>query len=277
MTINCNGELIDLSVPKVMGILNLTPDSFFDGGKYQNQKTILKHVEKMLAEGATFIDIGAYSSRPDAIDITEEEELKRIVKTVTVISKEFAGAILSIDTFRSKVAKECLDHGATMINDISSGQLNLEMFDVVAKYQVPYIMMHMKGTPQNMQDHTEYQDLVRDMAYYFSERINIAQSKKINDVIIDPGFGFSKTLAQNYHLLANLDFFSNLDVPILVGLSRKSMLYKLLKNNPEEALNATTAMHAVALLKGAHILRVHDVKEAVECVNLMGALSANKD
>ena len=272
MTINCKGKLIDLSTPKVMGILNITPDSFYDGGKHKKPGTILKHTEKMLNEGATFIDIGAYSSRPGADDISEDEELHRILPIVNLILNEFPNMPISIDTFRSRVAKKCLQVGAALINDISGGHIDTNMIKVVAEFQVPYIAMHMKGTPQNMKEKTEYDDLLKEMLFYFSKIVEDSQKKKLNDLIIDPGFGFAKTISQNYKLLEHLNLFKNLERPLLVGLSRKSMIYKTLNTNPREALNGTTALHMIALRKGAHILRVHDVKEAVECIKLHNEL-----
>lgn len=275
MTINCKGELIDVSTPKVMGILNLTPDSFYDGGKYKDEVAILKQVEKMLEDGATFIDMGAYSSRPGAEHVDEDDELKRMLPIVELILKHFPDTLISVDTFRSKVAGESLERGAAIINDISAGNLDAEMFNTAAKYQVPYIMMHLKGTPQSMQKEAVYEDLIKDLRFYFSKKMKDATSKKINDIIIDPGFGFAKTTEQNYTLLKHLDLFKTFEVPLLIGLSRKSMIYKILNSNPKEALNGTTALHTIALLKGANILRVHDVKEAVECVKLVEVLKAN--
>ena len=275
MTINCKGDLIDLTTPKVMGILNLTPDSFFDGGSYKDDSAILKRVETMLNDGATFVDMGAYSSRPGAEHVSEEEELKRMIPVVELILKHFPGTLISIDTFRSKVAQESIVHGAAIINDISAGNLDPEMFATVTKYQVPYIMMHMKGTPQSMQKEAVYNDLIKDLRYYFSEKITQTTQFKINDVIIDPGFGFAKTTEQNYTLLNHLDLFQTFGLPILIGLSRKSMIYKILGSSPQEALNGTSALHTIALLKGANIIRAHDVKEAVECVKLVEALKAN--
>ncbi|WP_067032603.1 dihydropteroate synthase [Allomuricauda sp. CP2A] len=275
MTINCKGELVDLSVPKVMGILNLTPDSFYDGGKYKDEAAILKQIEMMLEDGATFIDMGAYSSRPGAEHVDADEELKRMLPIIELILKNFPDTLISVDTFRSKVAAESLERGAAIINDISAGNLDTEMFATVANYQVPYIMMHLKGTPQSMQKEAVYDDLIKDLRFYFSKKMQEATSKKINDIIIDPGFGFAKTTAQNYTLLNHLDLFKTFGVPLLIGLSRKSMIYKVLNSSPKEALNGTTALHTVALLKGANILRVHDVKEAVECVKLVEALKAN--
>ncbi|RIV46958.1 dihydropteroate synthase [Flagellimonas pelagia] len=275
MAINCKGDLIDLTTPKVMGILNLTPDSFFDGGSYKDDSAILKRVETMLNDGATFVDMGAYSSRPGAEHVSEEEELKRMIPVVELILKHFPGTLISIDTFRSKVAQESIVHGAAIINDISAGNLDPEMFATVTKYQVPYIMMHMKGTPQSMQKEAVYNDLIKDLRYYFSEKITQTTQFKINDVIIDPGFGFAKTTEQNYTLLNHLDLFQTFGLPILIGLSRKSMIYKILGSSPQEALNGTSALHTIALLKGANIIRAHDVKEAVECVKLVEALKAN--
>jgi len=251
-----------------MGILNLTPDSFFDGGKYRDEKSILAQVEKMLSEGATFIDVGAYSSRPGAAAISLEEELSRIVPVVELLIKEFQEIILSVDTFRSKVADACLQEGAAIINDISAGIQDDEMFKVVSNHNVPIIMMHMIGTPQNMQQNTDYKDLLIDVLYYFSKRVAKARKQRINDIIIDPGFGFSKTLEQNFELLRKMDLLKSLDLPVLVGLSRKSMIYKVLKNTAQDALNGTTALNILALQKGAKILRVHDVTEAMECVKL---------
>jgi len=273
MTINCKGELIDLSTPKVMGILNITPDSFYDGGLYKNENEILKQAETMLNEGATFIDIGGYSSRPGADHVSEEIELSRVVPTIELLSKQFPDAILSIDTFRSKIAKKAVEAGAAIVNDISAGQIDTNMLATVGQLGVPYIMMHMKGTPQNMQQHIEYDDLVKDLNFYFSERIAKARTHHINDVIIDPGFGFSKTLEQNYALINKLELLKLSGLPILVGVSRKSMIYKLLNTTPEKALNGTTSLHTIALLKGASILRVHDVKEAVECISIFNSLN----
>ena len=275
MTINCKGELVDLISPKVMGILNLTPDSFFDGGKYKDESSILTKVEYMLDHGATFIDMGAYSSRPGADHVPEDEELQRMIPVIDLILKNFPDTLISVDTFRSKVAAESIEHGAAIINDIAAGNLDKNMFATIAKHQVPYIMMHMKGTPQSMQKEATYDNLINDLRFYFSEKIQEATSKKINDVIIDPGFGFAKTTAQNYTLLHHLDMFQTLGLPILIGLSRKSMVYKILESSPQEALNGTTALHTVALLKGANIIRAHDVKEASECVKLVEALKAN--
>lgn len=268
MFINCKGILIDFSTPKVMGILNITPDSFYDGGRNKNMSDYLRNAEKMLKDGAAFIDVGAYSSRPGAADISGEEELKRILPVVESLLKEFPEALLSIDTFRSEVARKCVEAGAAIINDISAGNLDPEMIKTVGDLQVPYIMMHMRGNPKTMKDLNTYEDLVQDILLYFAQKINEAREAGINDLIIDPGFGFSKNIAQNFELLSKLDLFSNLDLPILAGTSRKSLIYKTLKTTPDEALNGTTVLNTISLLKGAHILRVHDVKEAAECVKL---------
>ncbi len=274
MTINCKGQLIDFTKPKVMGILNLTPNSFYDGGKYNNEDAIITQVNKMLAEGATFIDIGAYSSKPNAEFVTVEEELARIVPVVELLVQEFPQILISIDTFRSKVAETCIQKGAALINDISAGQLDDSMLAVIAQYNVPYIMMHMRGTPQTMQTLTQYNDLVKEILFYFSERIASARSLGVNDLIVDPGFGFAKTLEQNYELLHKMELFQQLDLPILAGISRKSMIYKALNCSASESLNGTTTLNTVSLIKGANILRVHDVKEAVECVTLFNILNS---
>ena len=268
-TINCKGTLIDLSTPKVMGIVNVTPDSFFDGGKLTNSDEIVVQVEKMLQDGATFIDLGGYSSKPGAEFVSETEELNRVVPIVKLLVEKFPDILLSIDTFRSEVAKQTVENGAAIINDISAGLLDEKMLETVAKLQVPYIMMHMKGTPKTMQSLANYDDLLKEMNFYFSERIAKARNFGLNDIIIDPGFGFAKTLEHNYELLHNLELLQFHELPILAGISRKSMIYKTLETSPEDALNGTTFLHAFCLQKGSNILRVHDVKEAVECVKLM--------
>lgn len=273
MTINCKGNLIDLSTPKVMGILNVTPNSFYDGGKYKSETEILYQVEVMLEEGATFIDIGAYSSKPNAEFVSEQEELSRIVPIVKLILKHFSETIISVDTFRSEVAKGGIESGAAMINDISGGNLDTKMLETIAKYNVPYIMMHLRGTPQTMQSLTQYENIVKEMLFYFSERVAKARSYGIKDLILDPGFGFAKTIEQNYEVLQKLELFQLLELPILAGISRKSMIYKTLNTNAQEALNGTTVLNTIALTKGASILRVHDVKEAVECVALFNTIN----
>lgn len=268
MTLNCNGQLIDLNTPKVMGILNVTPDSFYDGGRFKNEKSILTQVEKLLKEGATFIDIGAYSSRPGADFVSEDEELKRLIPIVNAVVKSFPKSLISIDSFRSRVIKASVEVGATMVNDISGGQLDPLMLETVGTLGVPYIMMHMEGTPQTMQQMTDYSDVIKEVYAYFSKRIELARTHQIKDIIIDLGFGFSKTLEQNFELLGVLEYYKHLNLPILAGVSRKSMIYKTLNTTADQALNGTTALHMVALQKGAKLLRVHDVKEAVECVQL---------
>lgn len=277
MTINCRGNLVDLSIPKVMGILNLTPDSFFDGGKYRLKDPILHQTEKMLSEGATFIDLGGYSSRPGAKHISVKEELNRVLPAVDLLVATFPNILLSIDTFRSEVATACLERGAAMINDISAGQLDNKMFAVIAEFGVPLVMMHMKGTPQDMITKTTYKDLIGEIIYFFSERVASARALGIRDIILDPGFGFAKNVSQNFEILRHLQLFHSLELPLLVGLSRKSMIYKQLNTSPDLALNGTTALHMFALNKGAHILRAHDVKEAMECITLMGKLKEKKD
>lgn len=268
-SINCNGKLIDFTTPKVMGILNSTPDSFFDGGIYKDLAAMLHQVEKMLQEGATFIDIGAYSSKPNAKKVDEKEELDRITPVVKALVKEFPHILISIDTFRSTIAKECIQLGACMINDISAGSLDKNMFHTVAELQVPYILMHMQGTPQTMQAHPTYKDVISDILYYFSKKISELRALKVNDIIIDVGFGFGKTAAHNFELLRELNLFETYELPILAGLSRKSMLYNLLETTPQKALNATTVANTIALLNGASILRVHDVKEAIEAIKVV--------
>lgn len=272
--INCKGNLINLSAPKVMGILNITPDSFYDGGKLKNDLTVLTQVEKMLDQGASFLDIGGYSSRPGAKHIAESEELQRVVPTVELILKKFPNAVISVDTFRSAVARLSVEAGAAIVNDISAGRLDEKMISTVAELQVPYVMMHLRGTPQNMKSLTDYEDVTLDVLQYFSEKIALARQAGINDVIVDPGFGFAKTIPQNFELLSKLELFKNLNTPILVGVSRKAMIYKTLNSTPQEALNGTTALHSIAVLKGASILRVHDVKEAVESVKLISQMEA---
>ena len=269
--INCKGELICFDTPKVMGILNITPDSFYAQSR-TTPAEVLRKAEQMLEEGATFVDIGGYSSRPNAQEVSPQEELQRVVPVVEALVKHFPDIRISVDTFRAEVARESLEAGACIINDISAGQIDPAIWEVVAHYQVPYIAMHMRGTPQTKQTYTEYDKLTKDILYYFSQVKDKARQLRINDLIIDPGFGFSKTLAQNYELMQQLALFKALECPILVGISRKSMIYKLLDTTPETALNGTTVLNTFALLHGADILRVHDVKEAVECVKIVGEL-----
>ena len=272
MYINCNEKLIDLSIPKVMGILNTTPNSFYDGGKHNEINSIIHHVDKMLSEGATFVDIGAYSSKPSAEFVSEEEEIHRLVPVIKELVNTFPNCVFSVDTFRAKVAEIAVENGVAMVNDISAGMLDEKMLETVANLKVPYIMMHTKGTPQTMQSLANYEDIVKEMIFYFSERIQKARSFGISDIIIDPGFGFAKTLEQNYEVLKKLELFSIFELPLLAGISRKSMIYKVLENSPQEALNGTSVLNTIALQKGAKILRVHDVKEAVECIKLVSKL-----
>ncbi len=269
--INCKGVLISFDTPKVMGILNITPDSFYSQSR-TTPSEVLHKAEQMLQEGATFVDIGGYSSRPNAQEVSEEEELQRVVPVVEALVKHFPEIRISVDTFRAEVARQSLEAGACIINDISAGQIDPTIWEVAAHYQVPYIAMHMRGTPQTRQTYTEYDKLTKDILYYFSEVKDKARQLKINDLIVDPGFGFSKTLAQNYELMQQLALFKALECPILVGISRKSMIYKLLDTTAEDALNGTTVLNTFALLHGADILRVHDVKEAMECVRIVGEL-----
>lgn len=272
MTINCNGRLVDLASPKILGILNLTPDSFFDGGHFQELPSALKQCEKLLQEGADFIDLGAYSSRPGAKEVSEEEELRRLIPVLEELRLAFPAALFSIDTFRAKVARESLDRGAAMINDISAGNLDDQMLSTVGGYSVPYIAMHMQGKPKTMQDNPTYTDVFSEMMYFFSTKITDCQKAGIQDVILDPGFGFGKTTGHNFSLLKEFDRFQAFNSPVLAGVSRKSMIYKTLNINAAEALNGTTVLHTVALLKKAQLLRVHDVKETKECILLLEQL-----
>lgn len=271
-TLNIKGKLVDLGTPVVMGILNITSDSFFEGSRFTTESGILTQTEKMLSEGATFIDVGGYSSRPGAENISVDEECSRVLKAISAICKEFPQTIISIDTFRSEVARQAVQEGASMINDISAGELDRKMFETVAALNVPYIAMHMRGNPQTMKELTSYTTLGKEVMAYFIEKINHLKALGVNDIIIDPGFGFAKTIDQNFELLTHLDYFKNLERPILAGLSRKSMIWKTLGITAEGALNGTTALNMTALLKGASILRVHDVKEAVEVIKLHSKL-----
>ena len=271
-SINCKGKLIELDSPKVMGIMNITPDSFYDGGRLKNDRDILLHAEKLINEGATFIDLGGYSSRPNAKHISEKEELQRVIPVIETVIDKFPNALISIDTFRSKVARNAIQSGACMINDISAGNMDEKMFKTVAEMQVPYIMMHMKGTPQTMQKNPTYDDIVHEVIFYFSQKISELRSLGVNDLIIDVGFGFGKTIPQNYILLKNLALFKSLEVPILAGVSRKSMLYKMIDVTAQEALNVTTVANTIALMNGTNILRVHDVQEAIETIKIINAL-----
>jgi len=268
-TINLNGRLLNLSTPKVMGILNITPDSFFDGGKYTHNEAILNRCTQIINEGADILDLGAYSSRPGAKDVSPDEEYTRLSQALTVIRKNYPEFPVSVDTFRAQVAQKVVEeYNVNIVNDISGGTLDENMLETVTLLKVPVILMHMRGTPQSMNTFTDYNNLTKDILLFFAERLSKAKLLGITDVIIDPGFGFSKTLEQNYELLQNLDKFKILEHPLLVGVSRKSMIYKLLETTPEHALAGTVAVNTVALMKGAGILRVHDVKEAVETVKI---------
>jgi dihydropteroate synthase len=260
---------MDLTTPKVMGILNVTPDSFFSGSRKQTEEEIMQRCRQILEEGGAMIDVGAQSTAPSSTMLTAKEEADRLMPALKLIRRELPEAILSVDTFYADVAKQAVqEYGVQMINDISGGQIDARMFQVMAELNVPYVLMHMRGTPQTMQQLTSYDHFIQDLLYYFSERKALLNNLGVNDVIIDPGFGFSKTVKQNYELMAYLKYFHIFDEPLLVGISRKSMIYRLLGCSPEESLNGTTVLNTVALLSGASILRVHDVKAAVECVEL---------
>ena len=267
-TLNCKGKLIDLNEPKVMGILNITPDSFYCKSRFSSKDDLLKKTESMLSEGAAFIDIGAYSSRPGAEFVSEEEERKRLIPALEIILKEFPDVLLSIDTFRSNIARETIDLGASIINDISGGDLDPKMFDVVVNKQVPYILMHMRGNPQTMRNLNNYDHLIIDIISEIQVKVNDLQKRGLNDIIIDPGLGFAKDQLQNYEIVKELNSFKCIGHPILIGASRKSMIYKLLECEPHDALIGTTVVHTACLLNGASILRVHDVKEAIEAIKI---------
>lgn len=267
-TLNLRGNLVSLETPAVMGIVNVTPDSFYSASRKSEEFELIESAGQMLEEGALILDIGGYSSRPGAADITVSEERERVTKAISIIIREFPEVYISIDTFRSEVATAAVDSGACIINDISGGNLDSQMFDTVARLNIPYVMMHMKGTPQNMVQQSAYNQILKDISLYFAEKVNALRSKGVKDIILDPGFGFAKTAAQSYEVLRNLDYFKALQLPLLAGLSRKSMIYKTLEVTPEESLNGTTALNMVALVNGASILRVHDVKEAYETIQL---------
>ncbi|WEK18754.1 MAG: dihydropteroate synthase [Candidatus Pedobacter colombiensis] len=268
-TLNLKGKLVDLSTPCVMGILNLTSDSFYSNSRISSIEQALLRAETIINEGGRFIDIGAYSSRPGAAEVSEGQEIDRIVPAVEAIIKAFPEALLSIDTFRAKVAQAAVKAGAHIINDIAAGKMDEAMFETVADLNVPYIMMHMKGTPQTMQKSINYHNMVLEITGYFSDKVEKLKKLGVKDIILDPGFGFAKTLDQNYELLRRLEDFNLFELPVLIGLSRKSMIYKFLGTGPEQALNGTTTLNTIALLKGANILRVHDVKAAAECIALV--------
>ena len=296
--INVNGSLLDLSGPCVMGILNITPDSFSDGGKWNHLDEALRHTEAMIAdgadiidiggestrpgqildEGAGIIDIGAYSSRPNAENVSPREEMERLRMGLEILRKTQPGAVISVDTFRADVARMCVEeYGVAIINDIAAGEMDTDMFRTVAELNVPYIMMHMQGTPQNMQQHPHYDNLLKEVFLYFAQKVQQLRDLGMKDIILDPGFGFGKTVEHNYELLAHLEEFRVFELPLLVGISRKSMIYRLLGNTPQDALNGTTVLDTICLLKGADILRVHDVREAVETVKIVEAMRKNSD
>lgn len=275
--INVNGRLLDLSTPVVMGILNVTPDSFYSQSRMQTEAAIAERAKQILDEGATIIDLGAYSSRPNAEHISPEEEMNRLRTALTVINKNHPDAIVSIDTFRASVAEECVTtYGAAIINDIAAGEMDADMFETVARLNVPYIMMHMQGTPQDMQREPHYDNLLKEVFLYFAEKIDKLRSLGLNDLILDPGFGFGKTVEHNYQLMMHMEEFRLFELPLLVGISRKSMITRLLDITPQEALNGTTVLNTISLMKGANILRVHDVKEAVEAVRITTKLMNSK-
>jgi dihydropteroate synthase len=267
-TINCKGKLLDLSTPKIMGILNVTPDSFFDGGRYNSVDNALFQVEKMLVEGADIIDIGGMSSRPGAEVISTEQELKRVIPIVEAIQQRFPDAIMSIDTVKAEVAKKAIEAGGHLINDISAGQFDAQLYETVATLDVPYCLMHMNGTPKTMQHNPEYDDVITHVTDFFIREVGILRALGVKDIILDVGFGFGKTIEHNYQLLKKLQDFKIFDLPLLVGVSRKSMIYKFLDIEPESALNATSALHFLALQNGGNLLRVHDVREAKEVIQL---------
>jgi dihydropteroate synthase len=271
-TLNLRGRILDLTTPKVMGILNVTPDSFFDGSRFSGETAVLEHVEKITREGAAIIDIGGYSTRPGAAHVPEKEELNRVVNPIRSILKKFPDTIISVDTFRATVAKAAVEEGAALINDVSGGEADDRMFETVGVLGVPYVLMHMRGTPQTMMQQTGYENIMKDILDYFHKKIRVLHDRGVKDIIVDPGFGFAKTAAQSFELLQNLDHFSMLEKPVLAGLSRKSMIWKTLSTTAENALNGTTALHTIALLNGASLLRVHDVKEAAEVVKLIMSL-----
>jgi len=275
--INVAGKLLDLSIPKIMGVINITPDSFYEGSRVTDEKEILTTAGRMLEEGADIIDIGGYSSRPGAGDVNPEEEKKRVLKAIASVKREFPAAIISVDTFRAEIAREAVtEFGASIVNDISGGEADKEMSDVIQELNVPYIIMHMQGMPGNMQDNPVYTDVVSDILVWFSSKIVGLHSAGVKDIIIDPGFGFGKTTGHNFEILHRLGDFAICGLPLLVGMSRKSMIWKTLGVTPEEALNGTTVLNTIALMKGADILRVHDVKEAIQVVRLMEMIKNTK-
>lgn len=274
-TINVNGQLLELDRPQVMGILNVTPDSFYAESRKQTEADILARAHRILEEGAAIIDLGAYSSRPGAGNVSSDEEMQRLRTALELINHHYPDAVLSVDTFRADVAKMCVEeYGVAIINDISAGQMDKQMFSTIARLGVPYIIMHMQGTPQEMQKNPHYDNLLKEVFYYFSEKIQKLRDLGAKDIILDPGFGFGKTLEHNYQLMSHLEEFRIFGLPLLVGISRKSMIYKLLDSSPEEALNGTTVLHTIALQKGAKLLRVHDVKAATEAIAIVQKMNS---
>ncbi|MBQ0049101.1 MAG: dihydropteroate synthase [Bacteroidales bacterium] len=274
-TLNLHGRLLNLSMPRVMGILNVTPDSFYAASRKQTEEAIIGRVSEIMLQGGDIVDIGAYSSRPGAADVSPEEEMERLARALSIIRHEYPQVIISVDTFRASVAARCVEqYGVDIINDISGGELDKEMFPTVARLQVPYILMHMQGTPQNMQDHPQYRDVVSEVLQYLGRKVDELHELGVNDIILDPGYGFGKTLEQNCELLRMQHSLLELNLPILVGVSRKSMIYRILGNTPEEALNGTTVLHTMSLLQGANILRVHDVREAVEACRIVKTITS---
>lgn len=273
MTINCKGKLLNLDSPIVMGILNVTPDSFFDGGKYQFEKEILARATEIIDQGGAIIDIGGYSSRPGAKHISEQEELERVIPAIELILSKFPDALISVDTFRSEIARKSVESGACMINDISAGEMDSNMFATIRELKVPYCIMHMKGTPENMQKNPSYKNVTEEVFFFLAQKIEQLHKLGVTDILVDPGFGFGKTTEHNYELLKNLTFFKNLNKAILVGVSRKSMIYKTLGISAQESLNGTTALHSFSLQNGGTLLRVHDVKEAIETITLFNKIN----
>lgn len=276
-TLNLRGKIMNLSSPLVMGIINITPDSFYDGGKFQSTWQVVKHAEQLLSEGAAILDLGAASTKPGAELVTAAEEKERLLPVIKGILRRFPEAILSIDTYNSETAIMAIEEGAHMINDISAGNIDAAMFDTIARLQVPYVIMHMQGTPANMQQNPVYKDMIKEISAFFSERTQRLNQMGVNDIIIDPGFGFGKTIEQNYQLLNQLDFFRVFDLPVLVGVSRKSMINRVLGTTPEDALNGTTVLNTIAAQKGASILRVHDVRQAMEAVKIVEMLKSQSE
>ena len=268
-TLNFRGKLFTFDAPVIMGVMNITPDSFYEGSRIRTIDSVLIRAEEMISEGALMLDVGGYSTRPGADDISEEDELKRVIPVLTAIVRRFPGTIISVDTFRSRVAAEAVNHGALMINDVSGGGLDDRMYDTVASLGVPYVLMHMRGNPKTMKDQNRYENLIRETGEYFSERLSRLSAMNVSDIVLDPGIGFAKNIGQNFEILRNLKYFQIFGFPLMIGVSRKSLIYRTLKIDPGEALNGTTVLNTLALLNGASILRVHDVKAARETITLM--------